>query len=74
LRSHRLPTPPTIDVGVAGSLDTEIFVCSIIAIALQFGHVTRTPFRVTTLSAVACARCSRRHARQKVWVQGRLTG
>jgi hypothetical protein len=54
--------------------DTTGLAFSIIATALQFGHVTRTPRRVTTLSTVACARNSRRHARQKVWVQGRLTG
>jgi hypothetical protein len=65
---------PVFDSGGAVSLDTTRLAFSIIAMALQFGHVTRTPLRVTTLSAVACARYSRRHARQKVWVQGKLTG
>jgi hypothetical protein len=56
------------------SCGTGSLACTIIDMALQFGHVTRTPRRVTTLSAVVCARNSKRHARQKVWVQGRLTG
>ena len=60
--------------GGGGLLEATGLAFSIIAMALQLGHVTRTPRRVTTLSAVAWARCSRRHARQKVWAQGRLTG